>query len=115
MQVNFLEIAIRFLVGGTVIVAVWILSQLVSPKVAGVIAVIPSTFAIAYIFSVSSSSPEVMNKFVVGSVYGIIAWLVFLPALYFLNIRFSFWIALMLAFGVWIIAAFTLNYLRINS
>jgi uncharacterized membrane protein (GlpM family) len=115
MQINFLEISLRFLIAGLVVIGVWLLTKFINPKIAGAIAVMPSVFSLAYIFAFAGSKDvAAMNKFVVGGMYGVFAWLVFLPTLYFLNTRLSFWAAFGIAFVVWFLAAFLFNSLKIN-
>ncbi|MCK5472341.1 hypothetical protein KAI54_04105 [Candidatus Gracilibacteria bacterium] len=83
-----------------------------NPKIAGIIAVLPTTFLVAYIFSVANESVSITNKFLVGSGIGLIAWLVFLPTLYFLNLKIGFWSALAIGYFIFVVVAFSANFLH---
>jgi len=102
--------ALKFLVGGSIIVGVTLLAQEIDPKYGGILAAAPITTTLAFLFTYSETNAAITQQLVLSTFYFIIPTVLFLLALYFLINRFSILPSLGGAFGVWIAALLAVNY-----
>jgi uncharacterized membrane protein (GlpM family) len=107
---NYLSIALKFLVGGSVIVGVTLLAQEIDPKYGGILAAAPITTTLAFLFTYSETNAATTQQLVLSTFYFIIPTVLFLLALYFLMNRLTILPSLGGAFGVWIAALLAVNY-----
>ena len=109
-EMNYLSMALKFLVGGSIIVGVTLLAQEIDPKYGGILAAAPITTTLAFLFTYSETNAAITQQLVLSTFYFIIPTVLFLLALYFLINRFSILPSLGGAFGVWIAALLAVNY-----
>jgi hypothetical protein len=110
---DFQDILIRFLVGGTVVVAVYILSSLLPWRsLAGVFAAFPGVMAAAVSLAGWRQGDQTAAEVAKGSVIGMLgSTACVLATLFILNFLKVWWIALLIAILVWFGVSLLIHWL----
>jgi uncharacterized membrane protein (GlpM family) len=98
---DYLQILIRFVAGGSIIVGVTWLAQQVNPRYGGILAAAPIITTIAFLFTYSDAGFSSTRQLVLGTFLFAIPSLIFLVSLYLLSSRISFLESLAGAYGIW--------------
>jgi uncharacterized membrane protein (GlpM family) len=106
---DYTYLALKFLIGGGVIVGVTVLAQQVDPKYGGILAAAPVTTTLAFLFTYSEAGQATTRELVISAFWFAIPTLFFLLALWFLLSRYPLVPSLGGAFGIWVIALVVMN------
>jgi len=102
-------LALKFLVGGGIIVGVTFLAEQADPRYGGILAAAPITTTLAFLFTSSEAGQATTRQLVIGSFWFAIPTLVFLLVLYLLLARYPLIPSLGGAYGVWFTAVLVMN------
>jgi uncharacterized membrane protein (GlpM family) len=106
---DYSYLALKFLIGGAIIVGVTILAQQVDPKYGGILAAAPVTTTLAFLFTWSEAGQATTRELVISAFWFAIPTLIFLLALYLLLARYPLVPSLGGAFGIWLVALVVMN------
>jgi len=106
---DYTYLALKFLVGGGVIVGITVLAQQVDPKYGGMLAAAPIMTTLAFLFTFSEAGKATTQALVISAFWFAIPSLIFLLGLWLLLARYSFFPSLGGAFGIWVIALVVMN------
>ena len=109
---TFAEGALRFILGGTLVLLIGIVAKNGRSALAGIIAMFPVITAVSFSFMAISVDITIIKSAVLSSVLSLPATLVFLVVFYFCLGKMSFTASLLLSFGGWIAAAAAVYLLR---
>jgi len=98
---NYLYTALKFIVGGGVIVGITLFAREVDPRYGGMLAAAPILTTLAFLFTYSETDIATTQQLVLSALYFAIPTLLFLVTLYFLLNRFPVLPSLGGAYGVW--------------
>lgn len=104
-KMNVTEMVLKFLAGGSVVLAVTLLAKTKYPMLSGVIMLFPAATLVGYYFvgqTVDATQMQAITKF---SMYGLTATLVFLIAFYYAQKTLSVPNSLIAALVSWIVSA----------
>jgi uncharacterized membrane protein (GlpM family) len=107
MDYNYL--ALKFLIGGGVIVGITVLAQLVNPKYGGMLAAAPILTTLACIFTYSESGRVTTQQLVISAFWFAIPSILFLLVLWHLLARYPLLPSIGGAFGIWLVAVVVMN------
>lgn len=99
---NHLYLALKFILGGSVILAVTLLAGKIHPKYGGLIAVAPIITVLSFIFIRYESGIQTTQQTVLFSIYYLIPTVIFLITLYFLLYKLNFISSLVVSYLLWI-------------
>jgi uncharacterized membrane protein (GlpM family) len=108
-------LALKFLVGGGIIVGVTILAQQADPRYGGILAAAPVTTTLAFLFTYSEAGQATTRELVLSAFWFAIPTLLFLLALYLLLTRYPLVPSMGGAFGIWLVALLAMNRLLAGS
>jgi|SRR5208282_5076357 len=111
---DYSYLALKFLIGGGVIVGVTFLAEQVDPKYGGILAAAPITTTLAFLFTYSDAGQATTRQLVMGSFWFAIPTLLFLLALYLLMSRYPLIPSFGGAYGVWLVAVLVMNRLLLG-
>ncbi|ABS56550.1 conserved hypothetical protein [Methanoregula boonei 6A8] len=106
---DYLYLALKFIIGGSVIVGVTVLAEHLDPKYGGLLAAAPIITTLAILFTSTGAGQEVGRQLAIGAFWFAIPTLLFLLALYFLMGRYPLAPSFGGAFSVWLVAAVVMN------
>jgi uncharacterized membrane protein (GlpM family) len=106
---DYLYLALKFVIGGGVIVGVTLLAEHASPKYGAILAAAPIITTLAIIFVYSEQGQAVARDLAIGAFWFAIPTLLFLVALYFLMGRYPLISSFGGAASVWLVAAVAMN------
>ncbi len=106
---DYLYLALKFLIGGSVIVGVTLLAEQVDPKYGGLLAAAPIITTLAILFTSADVGQGVARQLAIGAFWFAIPSLLFLLALYFLLGRYPLIQSFGGAASVWLVAALAMN------
>lgn len=109
---TFAEGALRFILGGTLVLLIGIVAKSGRAGIAGIIALFPAITAVSYSFMVKSVDIKILKAAVFSSILSLPATLAFLLVFYLCIERLSFVLSLSLSFAAWLVAAFIVYLLR---
>ncbi|NMB78176.1 MAG: DUF3147 family protein [Methanomicrobiales archaeon] len=109
MDLSYL--AIRFLVGGSVIAGVMYLALQVDPKYGGILAAAPITTLLAFIFTFSEAGEATSRQLLISMFWFAIPTLFFILVLWYLMGRYPVLPSLGGAFLFWLVAVILVNHL----
>lgn len=109
---TFAEGALRFILGGTLVLLIGLVAKNGRSTLAGIIAMFPVITAVSFAFLAKSVDISILKSTVLSSVVSLPATLVFLIVLYFCLGRLSFVVSLLISLGAWGIAALAVYLLR---
>lgn len=105
------KIILRFVIGGTSVVAVSLLSELKNPIWGGIFYSFPAMTLVA-MTSVFLSSGALMTRDLISSIMITFPlFFLFLGAYYFLSFKFDVWTTMFLSLSVWLFS--TVTFLRL--
>jgi len=111
---DYSYLALKFLIGGGVIVGITFLAGQVDPKYGGILAAAPITTTLAFLFTYSDAGQATTRQLVMGSFWFAIPTLLFLLALYLLMSRYPLIPSFGGAYGVWLVAVLVMNRLLLG-
>jgi uncharacterized membrane protein (GlpM family) len=100
---ELLYLLITFLAGGGIIAGVTYLTQAAGPRFAGILAVAPIVTTLSFLFASFGTSQERTQGLVLASLIFLIPTILFLACLYLLMYRYSLFVSLAGAYGIWAI------------
>jgi len=106
---DYTYLALKFLIGGGVIVGITVLARQVDPKYGGMLAAAPIMTTLAFLFTYSEAGKATTQALVISAFWFAIPSLLFLLTLWFLMARFSIFPSLGGAFGIWLAAVVVMN------
>jgi uncharacterized membrane protein (GlpM family) len=106
---DYSYLALKFLIGGGIIVGVTVLAQHIDPKYGGMLAAAPILTTLACLFTYSEAGLATTRVLVLSAFWFAIPTLLFLLALYLLMTRYPLFPSLGGAFGIWVIALVIMN------
>ncbi|MDI6875584.1 MAG: GlpM family protein [Methanomicrobiales archaeon] len=99
---EYLYTALRFIVGGLIVVGVPYLAEYIDPRFGGLLTVAPIATILAFIFTRLETTHEITQSLVESSLFFAIPFVLFLASLYLLLQRLSFAPALIAALLIWL-------------
>ena len=106
---DYLYTALKFLIGGGVIVGVTTLAEHADPRYGGMLAAAPIITTLAFLFTYAEAGRQTTQQLVISAFWFAIPTLLFLLAFYFLMYRFGVLASLGGAYGIWIGALLVMN------
>ena len=106
---DYLYLALKFFVGGSIIVGVTLLAENVDPKYGGLLAAAPITTTLAILFTSTDVGQDIARQLTIDSFWFVIPTILFLLALYLLMGRYPLAPSFGGAFSVWLVAAVVLS------
>ncbi len=111
---DYSYLALKFLIGGGVIVGVTFLAEHADPKYGAILAAAPITTTLAFLFTYSEAGQVTTRQLIMGSFWFAIPTLLFLLALYILLSRYPLIPSFGGAYGVWLAAVLVMNRLLVG-
>jgi uncharacterized membrane protein (GlpM family) len=108
---EYLQTALKFIAGGSIIVGVTYLARQVNPRYGGILAAAPIITTLAFLFTYSEAGMDTTRQLVLGTFFFAIPSLVFLLSLYFLMTRFTLLESLGGAYGIWFLCVLGISRL----
>jgi len=102
-------LALKFLLGGGIIVGVTFLAEQANPEYGGILAAAPLTTTLAILFTYSEAGQATAQQLVMDSAIFILPTLLFLLVLYLLLSRYPLAPSLGGAFGAWLAAVLVMT------
>jgi uncharacterized membrane protein (GlpM family) len=109
---TFAEGALRFILGGTLVVVIGVIAKSGRSSIAGIIAMFPVITAVSFSFLAKSVDITILKSAVLSSVLSLPATLAFLLAFYFCLERMGFLLTLAISFAAWLVVAFLVYLLK---
>jgi uncharacterized membrane protein (GlpM family) len=106
---NYLYTALKFIVGGGVIVGVTLFAKDVDPRYGGMLAAAPILTTLAFLFTYSETDIAITRQLVLSALYFAIPTLLFLIALYILLERYPVLPSVGGAYGIWVASLLIVN------
>lgn len=106
---DYLYLALKFIIGGGVIVGVTVLAEHVDPKYGGMLAAAPIITTLAILFTSADVGQDIARQLAIGAFWFAIPSLLFLLMLYFLLGRYPLLPSFGGAASVWLVAAVVLS------
>jgi uncharacterized membrane protein (GlpM family) len=85
---DYLYLALKFIIGGSVIVGVTVLAEHVDPKYGGLLAAAPIITTLAILFTSTDVGQDIARQLAIDSFWFVIPTMLFLLTLYFLMGRY---------------------------
>lgn len=104
-MLRYSELLLKFVIGGSLIVAITLLGKSKYPQLAGLAVLFPAITTIGYFFLISSEGVDTVRPIILFSIYSIPTVLAFLIGLYFALKHFSTLQSILLAIIAWLITA----------
>lgn len=101
----FAELAMRFIMGGSLITFISLLAKTKNPTLAGIFVLFPAVTLVGYWFIAQSVDAERLQSIAMFSIYAMPTTLAFLIAFYFACSRFSIIWSLSIAVFAWLVRA----------
>ncbi|MFY9749807.1 MAG: hypothetical protein WAK75_08345 [Methanoregula sp.] len=112
---DYSYLALKFLIGGGVLVGVTFLAEQADPKYGGILAAAPITTTLAILFTYSEAGQVTTQQLVMDAFWFVIPTLLFLLALYLLMARYPLLPSFGGAYGIWLAAVVVMNRLLAGS
>lgn len=109
---TFAEGAVRFLVGGTLVLLIGIIARNGKSSLAGIIAMFPVITAVSFSFLAQTSDVRLVKDAVLSGIFSLPATLVFLLVFYLCAGRMSFILTLTFSLLAWIAAAVIVYFIK---
>jgi len=106
---DYTWLALKFFIGGGIIVGVNILAQQIDPRYGGILAAAPITTTLAFLFTYTEAGQATTRNLVLSAFWFAIPTLLFLFALYLLMARYPLLPSMGGAFGIWLAALLLVN------
>ncbi|MEE8420088.1 MAG: DUF3147 family protein [Dehalococcoidales bacterium] len=113
-DVFFLKLVLSFIIGGAWITLATVLAEKFGTRLGGVIAGLPSTTAVALFFIAWTQTPLIVSEATTIIPLAMGANALFVLA-YSLLVRYSFWLSLAAALGLWFALSFGLVLLKFDN
>ena len=112
---DYTYLALKFLIGGGVLVGVTVLAREVDPKYGGILVAAPILSTLAFLFTYSEAGQETARALIVSAFWFAIPTLLFLLALYLLLSRYPPLPSIGGAFLIWLCALLLVNRLLFGA
>ena len=109
VHMDYYYLALKFLIGGGVIVGITVLAQQVDPKYGGMLAAAPIMTTLACLFTYAEAGQATTQQLVISAFWFAIPSLIFLLVLWLLLARYPLFPSLGGAFGIWLVALVVMN------
>ena len=106
---DYTYLALKFLIGGGIVVGITVLAQQVDPKYGGMLAAAPILTTLACLFTYTEAGQATTQQLVISAFWFAIPTLLFLLTLYLLMTRYPLVPSLGGAFGIWVVAIVVMN------
>ena len=106
---DYTWLALKFFIGGGIIVGVTVLAQQVDPRYGGLLAAAPITTTLAFLFTYTDAGQATTRDLVLSAFWFAIPTILFLLALYLLMARYPLLPSMGGAFGIWLGALLLVN------
>ena len=106
---DYTYLALKFLVGGGVVVGITVLSQQVDPKFGGILAAAPILTTLACLFTYSEAGQVTTQQLVISAFWFAIPSIIYLLILWFLLARYPVIPSIGGAFGIWLVAVIVMT------
>jgi len=106
---DYTWLALKFFIGGGIIVGVTVLAQQVDPRYGGILAAAPITTTLAFLFTYTDAGQATTRDLVLSAFWFAIPTILFLLALYLLMARYPLLPSMGGAFGIWLGALLLVN------
>ena len=108
-SMDYIYTFLKFVIGGSILVGVTLLTEHVDPRYGGMLAAAPIITTLAFLFTWSEAGQQTTQQLVISAFWFMFPMLLFLLAFYFLMNRFSLLAGLSGAYGIWLGAAIIVN------
>jgi uncharacterized membrane protein (GlpM family) len=106
---DYTYLALKFFIGGGIIVGITVLAQKVDPKYGGMLAAAPILTTLACLFTYSEAGQATTRELVMSAFWFAIPTLLFLLVLWLLLAHYPLLPSLGGAFGIWLVALVVMN------
>ena len=106
---DYVYTILKFVIGGSVVVGVTLLTEQADPRYGGMLAAAPVITTLAFLFAYAEAGRQMTQQLVISTFWFVIPTLLFLLAFYLLLERFSLLPSLGGAYGIWIGALLIMN------
>ncbi|MFA5236579.1 MAG: DUF3147 family protein [Methanoregula sp.] len=106
---DYLYLALKFIIGGSIVVGVTLLAEYVDPKYGAILVAAPIITTLAFLFTWSESGQATARQLVIGAFWFAIPTMLFILALYYLMARYPLVPSFSGAFGIWLVGIVVLN------
>jgi len=100
---DYTYLALKFLIGGGIIVGITVLAQQVDPKYGGILAAAPILTTLACLFTYSEAGQAITQQLVISAFWFAIPSLIYLLILWFLLARLPLIPSVGGALGIWLV------------
>ncbi len=112
IMIRYSELIIRFVVGGSLIVAISLLAKSKYPQLAGLAVLFPAVTIIGYFFLLSSQGVDSVRPIILFSIYSVPTVFAFLATLYIALKRFGIAQSILLSIMAWLAVALIFLFLE---
>lgn len=105
---NFTEAISRFIVGGSLVLAVSLIGKMKNPYISGLVVLFPVVTLVGYYFLSLSVSGQALQKVVLVSLLAVPTTIAFLTTVYFTIAKMQAWKSLSLGLLAWLATALLL-------
>lgn len=105
---SWIELVVRFVVGGSLVALISLLAKSPFPGLAGVLVMFPAITVVGFSFLARTVSPASLRKATLFSLYSVPATILFLLMFYLVQTRLKIVWALTVSVGVWLVTAILL-------
>lgn len=109
MVTQYLDLAVRFVVSGTIVTSVVWLARSIDPRYGGLLAAAPITTTLSFLFVRAGTSQAVTGNLILASFWFAIPSVLFLFSLWLLVSRVDLMGGLAGAYAVWLAAVLVTN------
>ena len=106
---DYTYLALKFLIGGGIIVGVTLLAQEVDPKYGGILVAAPIMSTLAFYLTYSEAGLATTRALVLSAFWFAIPTILFFLALYILIARYPLLLSIGGAYGIWLVALLLMN------
>jgi uncharacterized membrane protein (GlpM family) len=111
---DYLYTFLKFVIGGSILVGVTMLTEHMDPRYGGMLAAAPIITTLAFLFTWLEAGEQTTQQLVTSTFWFMFPMLLFLLAFYFMMNRFGPLPSISGAYGIWIGAAIIVNRILVG-